>query len=164
MQELFFQFDILWFFILISYSLFKILFFGKDAKNKSHNKVIQCQYLTSGTFQEQERFLKIILHYGKYYDMNIDWKFLLFQVIQQQSGEFQIHTRLNIWQVSSMKLCKQCYFILVLYRRRSIMVVEFDFHSRQFTWQVNEPSPWSTHALWGILGSQSKVLTGHWLT
>ena len=41
---------------------------------------------------------------------------------------------------------------------------QFDSHSRRFTWQVNEPSPGSTHALWGKLGSQSKVLTGHWLT
>ena len=29
---------------------------------------------------------------------------------------------------------------------------------------MNEPSSGSTHALWGELGSQSKVLTGHWLT
>ena len=65
MQELFFQFDILWFFILISYSLFKILFFGKDAKNKSRNKVIQCQYLTLGTFKIFENNLalwKILWH------------------------------------------------------------------------------------------------------
>ena len=32
-------------------------------------------------------------------------------------------------------------------------------HSRRFTWQVKEPSPGSTHTLWGKLGSQSKVLT-----
>ena len=49
---------------------------------------------------------------------------------------------------------------LRLLHRRS----RLDSHSRRFTWQVNEPSPGSTYALWGELGSQSKVLTGHWLT
>ena len=49
---------------------------------------------------------------------------------------------------------------LRLLHRRS----RFDSRSRRFTWQVNEPLPGSTHALWGELVSQSKVLTGHWLT
>ena len=47
---------------------------------------------------------------------------------------------------------------LWLLHRRS----RFNSHSRWFTWQfvtwqVNEPSPGSTHALWGKLGCHSKV-------
>ena len=34
-------------------------------------------------------------------------------------------------------------------------------NSLGFTWQVNEPSPGLTHALWGKLGSHFKVLAGH---
>ena len=39
--------------------------------------------------------------------------------------------------------------------------LRLDSHSQRLTWQVNEPSPGSTHAMGGKLGSQSKVLTGH---
>ena len=77
----------------------------------------------------------------------------------------------SLW-LTSVTLDPCCIYLICIWRR-CIVVMDFDCYTgdrglipTQLTMihKLRNLRPGSTHVLWGKLGSQSKVLTGHWIT
>ena len=85
------------------------------------------------------------------------WPFyVLFSFFRTAIKKMVFLPQLSIIDTIKKALWYNGYRLRLLHRR-----LQFDLHSRRFTWQVNEPLPGSTHALWGKFSSQFQALTGH---